>query len=92
MKANQVLLDPISREVTLIKQGQSLANPELLADSEADALVANMFVSRSTGGLSVGTVRLYFNAPVALNISVGNVCYTAAGLRFLPTTLQSISA
>lgn len=92
VKANQLLMDPISREVTLIKQGQSLANPELLADSEADALVANMFVSRSTGGLSTGTVRLYFNAPVALNISVSNVCYTAAGLRFLPTTLQSISA
>jgi len=92
VKANQLLLDPIAREVTLIKQGQSLANPELLAASEADALVANMFVSRSTGGLATGTARLYFNAPVALNISVGNVCYTASGLRFLPTTLQSISA
>lgn len=92
VKANQLLLDPLSREVSLIKQGQSLANPELLADSEADALVANMFVSRSTGGLATGLVRLYFNAPVALNISVSNVCYTAAGLRFLPTTLQSISA
>lgn len=92
VKANQLLMDPVSREVTLIKQGQSLANPELLADTEADSLVANMFVSRSTGGLSTGPVRLYFNAPVALNISVSNVCYTAGGLRFLPTTLQSISA
>lgn len=92
VKANQLLMDPLAREVTLIKQGQSLANPELLAATEADALVANMFVSRSTGGLSTGTVRLYFNAPVALNISVSNVCYTAAGIRFLPTTLQSISA
>ena len=92
VKANQLLMDPIAREVTLIKQGQSLANPELLAASEADALVANMFISRSTGGLSTGTVRLYFNAPVALNISVSNLCYTASGLRFVPTTLQSISA
>ena len=92
VKASQLLLDPISREVSLIKQGQSLANPELLADSEADSLVANMFVSRSTGGLATGTVRLYFNAPVALNISVSNICYTASGLRFIPTTLQSISA
>lgn len=92
VKANQLLLDPIAREVTLIKQGQSLANPELLAASEADALVANLFVSRATGGLATGTVRLYFNAPVALNISVGNACYTAGGLRFLPTSLQSISA
>jgi hypothetical protein len=92
VKANQLLMDPISREVKLIKQGQSLANPDLLSSSEADSLVANLFVSRDTGGLSTGTVRLYFNAPVALNLSVGNVCYTADGLRFLPTTLQSISA
>ena len=92
VKANQLLLDPISREVKLIKQGQSLANPDLLSSSEADALVANIFVSRDTGGLSTGTVRLYFNAPVSLNISVGNICYTADGLRFLPTTLQSITA
>jgi hypothetical protein len=92
VKPDQVLMDPVVRETNLIKQGQSLANPELLSDTEADSLVANIFVTRTTGGLSTGTVRLYFNAPVAVNISVGNVAYTAAGLRFLPTTLQSISA
>ena len=37
VKPAQVLMDPISREVQLIKQGQSLANPDLLADTEADA-------------------------------------------------------
>src|SRR5512137_948300 len=78
VKAAQTLLEPGSREVQLIKQSQSMANPELLADSEADALTANLFVSRSMGGLSTGTVRLYFNAPLALNISIGNICYTAA--------------
>jgi hypothetical protein len=92
VKPDQILMDPISREVQLIKQGQSLANPDLLADTEADALVANFFVSRNLGSLSVGRVRLFFNAPIALNISVGNVCYTADSLRFLPTTLQTISA
>lgn len=92
VKPNQILLDPISREVSLIKQGQSFANPELLSPEEADALAANVFVTRTTGGLSTGTVRLYFNAPVAVNISVGNVAYTPSGLRFIPTTLQSISA
>ena len=92
VKPAQVLMDPISREVQLIKQGQSLANPDLLADTEADALVANFFVSRNLGSLAVGRVRLFFNAPIAINVSVGNVCYTASGLRFLPTTIQSISA
>jgi hypothetical protein len=92
VKPDQILMDPVLRELQLIKQGQSLANPELLADAEADALVANFFVSRNLGNLATGRVRLYFNAPVAINITIGNVCFTADGHRFLPTTLQSISA
>lgn len=92
VKPMQILMDPVHREVKIIKQNQSLANPELLSPEDADSLVANVFVSRSTGGLANGTVRLYFNAPVALTISVGNVCYTSSGLRFIPTTLQSITA
>lgn len=92
VKPNIVLLDPIQREVTLIKQNQSLAAPELLSPSEADALTANLFVRRSTGGLATGRARLYFNAPVAVTASLGNICYTADGLNFIPTSLQSISA
>ena len=92
VKPDQILIDPILREIQLIKQGQSLANPELLADAEADALIANYFITRNLGGLSRGRARLYFNAPVAINITIGNVCYTADGHRYLPTTLQSISA
>ncbi|CAB4130605.1 Baseplate protein J-like [uncultured Caudovirales phage] len=92
VKPDQLLIDPIIREVQLIKQGQSLLNPELLADAEADALVANFFVSRNLGQLATGRVRLYFNAPIAINVTIGNTCYTASGLRYLPTTIQSISA
>jgi hypothetical protein len=92
LKAGSVLMDPISREVQIIKQNQSFARPELLAGTEADSLAANIFVYRDNGGLATGVVRLYFNAPVALNVSVGNVCYTAGGLRFIPSYLQSITA
>lgn len=92
VKPASLLLEPGSREIQILKQGQSLANPELLSDTQADSLVANMFVSRTMGGLSTGTVRLYFNAPVALTLSTGNICYTSSGLRYIPTTLQSISA
>jgi len=92
VKPANILLDPIHREVQLLKQAQSLALPELLAPDEADALVANVFITRQLGDLSSGVVRLYFNSPIAVNISVGNVCFTSDGLRFIPTTLQSISA
>ena len=92
VKPSQILMDPIAREVQLMKQQQSIAAPELLADSEADALIANVFVTRNLGSLASGVVRLYFNAPISINISIGNVCFTSSGLRFIPTTLQSISA
>jgi hypothetical protein len=92
VKPANLLMDPIYREVQLIKQAQSLIAPELLSPEEADALVANIFISRTLGGLATGFVRLFFNAPVAVNISVGNVCFTSSGLRYIPTTLQSVSA
>lgn len=92
VKPNQLLMDPLIREVQLIKQQQSLANPDLLADSEADALVANFFITRNLGAQSRGVVRMYFNSPVAISVSIGNVFYTGSGLRFFPTALQNISA
>lgn len=92
VKPSAVLLDPIQREVTLIKQNQSMIAPELLSPSEADALAANLLVRRSTGGLATGRVRMYFNAPVAVSVSLGNIFSTAGGLNFHPSSQQSISA
>jgi len=69
VKPTNILLDPVIREVQVMKQNQSFADPAILSPADADSLAANLFVSRKTGGLSNGTVRAYFNAPVALNIS-----------------------
>lgn len=92
IKPMQVLLDPVIREIQLLRKGQSLQAPDQLADAEVDALVANLFVSRNTGDLARGKARLYFNAPQAVRVSVGNIFYTAANLRFFPDRQQSISA
>ena len=92
VKPAALLLDPISREVQIIKRSQSLAYPDLLSSAEADALVANLFISRATGSVASGKVRLYFAAPVPVSIGIINIAYTASGLRFIPTSAQSISA
>lgn len=92
IKPLQVLLDPVIRELQLIKDGQSLQYPDQLADGEVDAFAANLFVSRNTGDLAHGKARLFFNAPQAVRVSVGNVFYTADNLRFFPDRQQSISA
>lgn len=92
VKPMRVLLDPIVREVTFLRNNKSLASPELLAPAEADSLMGNLFVARTRGALSVGVVRLYFNAPIAISVSVGNTLYTADGLNFIPSQPQAISA
>jgi hypothetical protein len=91
-KPMEALLDPLIREVTFLRQNKSLASPELLAPAEADSLMGNLFIRRITGNYSTGKVRLYFNAPTSVSISVGNTASTDDGLNYTPTTPQEISA
>jgi len=92
VKPGEVLLDPIIREVEFLRKNKSLNDPDLLSPSEADSLMGNIFVSRSRGTLSVGQVRVYFNAPIAVSLSISNVASTATGLNFIPSSTQEISA
>lgn len=92
IKPMEALLDPIIREVTFLRNNQSLQSPELLAPAEADSLMGNLFVRRSKGDRSVGSVRMFFNNPTAVQISVGNQFFTSSGLNFNVTTPQEISA
>lgn len=92
IKPIEALLDPVIREVTFLRKNKSLANPDLLAAQEADALMGNFFVSRSRGSKSVGIVRVIFNAPIAISIGPSNYASTDDGLKFFPTTPQAISA
>ena len=69
-----------------------MQDPSILNEDEAEALGANYFVDRRRGSFSVGIARLYFTAPQSAFITPTNACFTASGLRFLPTENQSISA
>lgn len=92
IKPMEALLDPVIREIEFLRKNKSLNDPDLLSPEEADALMGNFFVSRTRGGKSVGQARLYFNAPIAVSISVGNEFSTSAGLVFIPSSAQEISA
>jgi hypothetical protein len=92
IKPMEVLLDPVIREVEFLRKNKSLNDPDLMAPEEADSLMGNFFVSRTRGEKSVGQARLYFNAPVAVTVSVGNEFATSDGLKFIPSTSQEISA
>ena len=92
VKPMEVLLDPVIREVEFLRKNKSMNDPDLLSPEEADSLMGNLFVSRTRGKKSVGQARLYFNAPVAVSVSIGNEASTAEGLVFIPSTAQEISA
>lgn len=92
IKPIEALIDPLVREVEFLRKNKSLAYPELLAPEEADSLMGNFFVSRTRGTRSVGQVRLWFNAPTAISIGVGNEAGTVDGLKYIPRTPQEVSA
>lgn len=88
----RVLIEPLVREVKLAKLRSSLRNLNSLSDDEVDALMGNFFVSRITGGYSVGVVRVYFATPQSVSLTLTNPATTRAGLRFMPTRPQAITA
>lgn len=91
-KPLRVLLEPFKREVQNIHQNQSLKDPNLLSDDDADALVANIFFERPEGGFSSGTGRLFFNNPLNVTAEITNRFFTATGKNFFPTSPVSITA
>lgn len=92
VKPLQLILEPFKRETASIRRAQSLVDPTLLSDDDADALVANVFDSRDSGGYAVGQVRLYFPNPADMRVEVGNMVYSRSNLNFFPTSSVAISA
>ena len=87
----RVLLEPIVREIKLVKLRQSVANIERLSDDEVDALMSNFFEARKAGGYARGTVRVYFTAPVTVSFTLLQVASTRSGLRYIPSPAQTIT-
>jgi hypothetical protein len=91
-KPLRVMLEPFKRETQAIKLNQSLKNPSILSDDDADSIVANVFASRPTGGYAGGTARAYFQNPTNSQAEISNAFATSDGLNFFPTTPLSITA
>lgn len=88
----RVILEPVTREVKLIKLRASLANIESLSDDEVDALMGNFFERRVAGRYSTGVVRIYFSSPQTTSVTQTHPASTRGGIRFFPTRPQQITA
>ena len=89
VKACQILLEPLQQEIQRISN-ISFKDPSTLTYSEAESLGANFFTTRKTGEVATLVVRLYFRIAQTVVITPENYCYTASGLKFVPTAIQSI--
>lgn len=88
----RVLIEPLVREVKLVKVRSNLRNSASMAEEEVDALLGNFFEARSAGGYAVGVVRIYFATPQTVSLTLTNPGTTRSGLRFRPSRPQSITA
>lgn len=88
----RIMMEPFRRQIQKVSIGQSVADPRLLADVEANRLAANFFENRREGGFSVGTARLFYSAPQFSLATPTNAVFTTGNLRFLPVGNQSITA
>jgi hypothetical protein len=87
-----LMLEPFKRESQGFKLNQSFADPTTLSDDDADALAANVFTERDSGGKSGGVARVYYPNPATVSVQMGNRFFTADGLSFYPSTPMTISA
>ena len=92
VRPNRILLEAFRRQIRLVSLNQSLANPELLNEQEADNLAANFFARRRQGGFSIGTARLFFTSPQFVLVTPSNSLFTGSGLQFFPIESQAITA
>jgi hypothetical protein len=86
----EVLLEPLKREIQIIRKGQSARYPENLRLEDARDLAANFFIEWRSGTRSSGVVRVYFAAPTFLTVLPTAEFSTAGGLLFYPTRAVSV--
>jgi hypothetical protein len=88
----RLFLEPLRREIQIIKRGQTMRHPELLSEEDAEALAANLFVGKDSGGFASGTARVFFPNPVNVQVEVSTRFFGSSGLSFFPTNPTSITA
>lgn len=89
----RVLLEPLIREVKLIKRRTDLGNSDSLSNDEVESLLGNFFERRNVGGYATGVIRIYFANPQGLTVSLLNAAVSkSSALRYFPTRPQTITA
>lgn len=87
----QILLEPMKREINILRKRQSVNYVNEMTLQDAEDLAANFFVARKQGSLATGTVRILLSVPTFLAITDQVRFSTSDGLYFYPLRQQFIS-
>lgn len=91
-KPLRTMLEPFKREINIIKANQSLKDPTVLSDDDADALAANVFAERPVGNYASGVARIYYANPNNAQVEITNRFFTTDGLNFYASAPTAITA
>lgn len=86
------ILQPLVDELVRIDKNQSLQNGSAMTEEDLDALVANVFVTRSPGAKARGTVRVFFSESTNVTIPAGSEFTSADGQSFFALADVTITA
>ena len=83
IKPMVLLIQPLRDQTNIIKRNLSLDNFPLMLEDEFDALVSNVFVTRRSGDLAKGSIRVFFEAPRDVIITSDVTFLTEDGVAFV---------
>ena len=86
----EVLLEPLKREIQIVRQGQSANSVDTMRLEDARDLAANFFTEWSGGARASASVRIYYSSPTYVNVLATIPFTTPSGLKFYPTTPQVV--
>lgn len=82
----EVLLEPLKREIQIIRTGQSVNNADQMRLEDARGYAANFFTTWRSGSRASTLVRVFYASPTYVNILATTRFYTSDGRNFYPTT------
>ena len=86
------LLAPYTTALESVRSDLSFLNIATMSDDAADALASNLFVTRKTGNLASGVIRIYFESPTSVVIPAEAQFRTNSGLKYYTRQETSMSA
>jgi hypothetical protein len=87
----RTLYEPITREINVMKQRQSIRDINIHTEDSLEAILSNIFMEREEGDYARGTVRTFYSSPQYVAATSDVRFFDGGGHNFFPNGDQFIS-